>query len=111
MIKTLRDALKIKEIREKLLYTLLMIIIVRIGCQLPVPGVDRGYFASWFSQQTGDAFNFLDAFTGGSFLSMSLLALNITPYITSSIIMQLLTIAIPALEEMQKEGGEGHIRI
>ena len=111
MIKTLRDALKIKEIREKLLYTLLMIIIVRIGCQLPVPGVDRGYFASWFSQQTGDAFNFLDAFTGGSFLSMSLLALNITPYITSSIIMQLLTIAIPALEEMQKEGGEGRKKI
>ena len=111
MIKTLRDALKIKEIREKLLYTILMIIIVRIGCQLPVPGVDRSYFASWFSQQTGDAFNFLDAFTGGSFLSMSLLALNITPYITSSIIMQLLTIAIPALEEMQKEGGEGRKKI
>ncbi len=111
MIKTLRDALKIKEVREKLLYTLLMIIIIRIGCQLPVPGVDSSYFANWFAQQTGDAFNFLDAFTGGSFLSMSLLALNITPYITSSIIMQLLTIAIPALEEMQKEGGEGRKKI
>lgn len=111
MIKTLRDALKIKEIREKLLYTLLMLIIIRIGCQMPVPGVDRGYFANWFAQQTSDAFNFLDAFTGGSFLNMSLLALNITPYITSSIIMQLLTIAIPALEEMQKEGGEGRKKI
>ncbi len=111
MLKTFRDALKIKEIREKLLYTLLMIVIVRIGCQLPVPGVDRGYFATWFAQQTSDAFNFLDAFTGGSFTNMSLLALNITPYITSSIIMQLLTIAIPALEEMQKEGGEGRKKI
>jgi len=111
MFKTLRDAFKIKEIRTKLLYTLLMIIIIRIGCQMPVPGVDRGYFASWFASQTSDAFNFLDAFTGGSFLNMSLLALNITPYITSSIIMQLLTIAIPALEEMQKEGGEGRKKI
>ncbi|MCQ2520281.1 MAG: preprotein translocase subunit SecY [Lachnospiraceae bacterium] len=111
MIKTLRDALKIKEVREKLLFTLLMIIIVRIGCQMPVPGVNRSYFADWFAKQTSDAFNFLDAFTGGSFLNMSLLALNITPYITSSIIMQLLTIAIPALEEMQKEGGEGRKKI
>ncbi len=112
MLKTFRDALKIKEIRTKLLYTLLMIVIIRIGCQLPVPGVNREYFSEWFSQQTSsDAFNFLDAFTGGSFLNMSLLALNITPYITSSIIMQLLTIAIPALEEMQKEGGEGRKKI
>ncbi len=111
MIKTLRDALRIKEIREKLLYTLLMIIVIRIGCQMPVPGVNREYFSEWFAAQTSDAFNFLDAFTGGSFLNMSLLALNITPYITSSIIMQLLTIAIPALEEMQKEGGEGRKKI
>lgn len=109
MFKTVRDAFKIKEVRTKLLYTLLMIIIIRIGCQMPVPGIDRDYFSTWWSAQMGttDAFNFLNAFTGGSFLNMSLLALNITPYITSSIIMQLLTIAIPALEEMQKEGGEG----
>ena len=111
MFNKLRDALKIKEIRVKLLFTLLMIIIIRIGCQMPVPGVDPNYFRDWFNKQTSDAFNFLDAFTGGSFLNMSLLALNITPYITSSIIMQLLTIAIPALEEMQKEGGEGRKKI
>ncbi|MCQ2524722.1 MAG: preprotein translocase subunit SecY [Lachnospiraceae bacterium] len=111
MFRTVRDAFKIKEVRIKVLYTLLMIVIVRIGCQLPVPGVDRAYFKNWFAAQTSDAFNFLDAFTGGSFLNMSLLALNITPYITSSIIMQLLTIAIPSLEEMQKEGGEGRKKI
>lgn len=111
MFKKLRDAFKVKDIRTKVLFTLLMIIIIRIGCQMPVPGVDRNYFAQWFASQTSDAFNFLDAFTGGSFLNMSLLALNITPYITSSIIMQLLTIAIPALEEMQKEGGEGRKKI
>jgi len=111
MLKTLRDAFKVKEIREKLLFTFVMIIIVRIGCQMPVPGVDSKVFSSWFAQQLGDSASFLNAFTGGSFSSMSLLALNITPYITSSIIMQLLTIAIPALEEMQKEGGDGRKKI
>lgn len=88
-----------------------MLIVIRLGSQIPVPGVDRTYFANWFSQQTGDAFNFFDAFTGGSFLNMSVLALNITPYITSSIIMQLMTIAIPKLEEMQRDGAEGRKKI
>ena len=76
-----------------------------------VPGVDRTYFSRWFAAQTGDAFNFFDAFTGGSFLNMSLFALNITPYITSSIIIQLLTIAIPKLEEMQKDGEDGRKKL
>ena len=111
MLKTLQNAFKVKEIRKKLLYTLLMMVVIRLGCQLPVPGVDRNYFSSWFAQQTGDTFNFMDAFTGGSFLNMSIFALNITPYITSSIIMQLLTIAIPKLEEMQKEGEDGRKKI
>ena len=96
-----------KEIRQKLLYTLAMMVVIRIGSQLPAPGIDRTYFSNWFAAQTGDTFSFVDAFTGGSFLNMSVLALNITPYITSSIIIQLLTIAIPKLEEMQKEGEEG----
>ena len=88
-----------------------MLLVVRFGSQLPVPGVDRNYFANWFANQTGDAFNFFNAFTGGSFEKMSIFALNITPYITSSIIMQLLTIAIPKLEEMQKDGEEGRKKI
>lgn len=111
MLKTLQNAFKIKEIRNKLIFTFLMLIVIRLGSELPVPGVDRNYFSSWFAAQTGDAFNFLDAFTGGSFLNMSVFALNITPYITSSIIMQLLTIAIPKLEEMQKEGEDGRKKI
>lgn len=111
MLTTLKNALKIKEIRNKLLFTLGMLVVIRLGSQLPVPGVDRHYFSNWFAQQTGDAFNFFDAFTGGSFINMSILALNITPYITSSIIMQLLTIAIPKLEEMQKEGEDGRKKI
>ena len=103
MFDSIKNVFKVKEIRMKLLFTFLMMIVIRFGCQLPVPGVDRNYFADWFAQQTGDAFSFVDAFTGGSFLNMSILALNITPYITSSIIIQLLTIAIPKLEELQKE--------
>lgn len=111
MFKTLRNALKIEDIRKKLIFTFLMLVVVRFGSQLPIPGVNRDYFAQWFSQQNGDAFNFFDAFTGGSFTNMSLFALGITPYITSSIIMQLLTIAIPKLEEMQKDGEDGRKKI
>jgi preprotein translocase subunit SecY len=95
----------------KLLFTFLMMIVIRFGCQLPAPGVNRDYFAQWFAQQTGDAFSLVDAFTGGSFLNMSILALNITPYITSSIIIQLLMIAIPKLEEIQRDGEEGRKKI
>ena len=111
MLTTLKNAFKVKEIRQRVLYTLGMLVIIRLASQLPVPGVNRDYFANWFASQTGDAFNLFDAFTGGSFLSMSVIALNITPYITSSIIIQLLTIAIPKLEEMQKDGEEGRKKI
>ena len=111
MLTTLKNALKIKELRKKLLYTLGMLVVIRLGSQLPVPGVNRDYFSYWFSSQSSEAFNFFDAFTGGSFENMSIFALNITPYITSSIIMQLLTIAIPKLEEMQKDGEDGRKKI
>ncbi len=111
MFKTLQNAFKIKEIRTKLFFTFLMLIVIRLGSQLPVPGVNRDLFSSWFQNMMGDNFDFLSAFTGGSFEKMSLFALNITPYITSSIIMQLLTIAIPKLEEMQKEGEDGRKKI
>lgn len=109
MFKTFRNALKIKDIRTKLLYTFLCLVIVRVGCSLPVPGVNRDYFALWMASQTG--LGFLDTLTGGSFSQMSIFALNISPYITSSIIMQLLTIAIPKLEEMQKDGESGRKKI
>ncbi|SFA93284.1 protein translocase subunit secY/sec61 alpha [Acetitomaculum ruminis DSM 5522] len=107
MLNTLRGAFKVKEIRKRIFYTFVMLIIIRIGSQLPIPGVDRNYFSEWFANQSSDAFNFFDAITGGSFLNMSVMALSITPYITSSIIVQLLTIAIPKLEEIQKDGEQG----
>lgn len=111
MFKTLVNAFKIKEIRKKIFFTFMMLVVIRFGSQLPVPGINRTFFANWFAQQTSDAFNFFDAFTGGSFINMSVLALNITPYITSSIIMQLMTIAIPKLEEMQRDGADGRKKI
>ncbi len=111
MLKTLQNAFKVKDVRHRIFYVFMMLVVVRIGSQLPVPGVDSSYFQNWLSGQGGDAFNFLDAFTGGSFSQMSIFALSITPYITSSIIMQLLTIAIPKLEEMQRDGEDGRKKI
>ena len=111
MFTTLKNAFKIKEIRKKILFTLAMMVVIRFGSQLPVPGTNRDFFAVWFASQAGDVFNLFNAFTGGSFSSFSVLALSISPYITSSIIMQLLTIAIPKLEEMQKEGEDGRKKI
>ncbi len=111
MLETFRKAFQVKDIRNKIAYTFLMLIVIRIGSQLPTPGVNSNYIKEFFAQNTGEAFNLFNAFTGGSFEQMSVFALSITPYITSSIIMQLLTIAIPKLEEMQKEGEDGRKKI
>ena len=111
MLETFRKAFHIKDIRKKIGYTFLMLIVIRIGSRLPTPVVDSNYIQQFFAQNTGEAFNLFNAFTGGSFEQMSIFALSITPYITSSIIMQLLTIAIPKLEEMQKEGEDGRKKI
>ena len=111
MLETLRNAFKIKDIRNRIFYTLVMLVVIRIGSQLPLPGVNAEVIANWFANQGTDALNFFDAITGGSFEQMSVFALNITPYITSSIIMQLLTIAIPKLEEMQKDGEDRRKKI
>lgn len=111
MLTTLKNAFKIKELRDKILFTFAMLVVIRIGSQLPVPGVNSEYFKNWFAAQSDGAFSFFDAITGGSFINMSILALNISPYITSSIIIQLLTIAIPKLEEMQRDGEDGRKKI
>jgi len=109
MFETVRSAFKIKDLRKKILYTFLILVIVRIGCQLPVPGVDASVISEWFDQN--NSLDFFNQLTGGSFSQMSIFALNITPYITSSIILQLLTIAIPRLEELHKDGEEGRKKI
>lgn len=111
MFKTLREALKVKEIRKRLIFTFLMLVVVRFGSQLPVPGVNSSVVKELFASLNTDAFNLFNSFTGGSMENFSVFALSITPYITSSIIMQLLTIAIPRLEELQRDGEEGRKKI
>jgi preprotein translocase subunit SecY len=111
MFKTLQKAFKIEDVRNKLFYMFLMLVVIRIGSQLPIPGVDTSFISDLFAQQNNDAFGFLNSFTGSAFTNMSVFALSITPYITSSIIMQLLTIAIPKLEEMQRDGEDGRKKI
>ena len=111
MLTTLKNAFKIKELRNKILFTLGMLVVIRIGSQLPAPGINGEIFRKWFEQNTADSFSFFDAITGGSFSQMAVLALGINPYITSSIIMQLMTIAIPKLEELQNDGEDGRKKI
>ena len=103
MLKTVRQALHVPEIRSKLIFTLLMLVVFRIGSNIPVPGIDRTVLAQVFAGDTG----LLDLFSGGSFSQFTIFALSITPYITASIIIQLLTIAFPYFERLAKEGQEG----
>ncbi len=111
MFKTIRDAFRVDDIRKRIFYVILVLIIIRAGSQIPVPGVDSTFFAEFFKNSSNDAFNFLNAFTGGGFDNFSIFALSITPYITASIIVQLLTIAIPAFEEMHKDGEQGRRKL
>ena len=105
------SAFKNKQLRKKLLFTTLILIVVRFGSQLPIPEIDSAQISAYLKSTLGDSFNLLNSFTGGSFMQMSVFALSVTPYITSSIIMQLMTIVIPALEEMQKDGEDGRKRM
>ena len=105
------SAFKNKQLRKKLLFTTLILIVVRFGSQLPIPEIDSAQISAYLKSTLGDSFNLLNSFTGGSFMQMSVFALSVTPYIASSIIMQLMTIVIPALEEMQKDGEDGRKRM
>ena len=111
MLNSIQKAFKVKEVRERLLYTFMMLIVIRIGSCLPIPGVDASFLKEFFTNLQNSGMGFVNAITGGSFSNMSVFALSITPYITSSIIIQLLTIAIPKLEEMQREGEDGRKKI
>ncbi len=110
MFKTLQNALKIPDLRKKLAFTVLMLVIFRIGTAVPVPGMKVDVIKQMISQQAG-ILSFYDIVAGGAFSNFTIFALSITPYITSSIVMQLLTVAIPALEDMQKSGEEGRKKI
>lgn len=108
MFKTLVNAFKVKDIRNRIFFTLGILLVFRIGCTITIPGVDVATVQATLDTILGTEANaLLGMFSGGSLEQMSIFALNVTPYITSSIIMQLLTIAIPALEEMQRDGEDG----
>lgn len=110
MIKTIVHAWKIADIRKKIIFTLLMLVVFRLGASIPVPGIDRAVLEEVFSSGAG-LFALFDLFSGGAFSNFTIFALSITPYITASIILQLLTIAIPSLEAIAKEGTEGKKKI
>lgn len=108
MFKTLVNALKVKDIRTRILFTIFIMVVFRMGCVITIPGIDATAVQETLNNLLGAEGNaLLSVFSGGSLENMSILALNVSPYITSSIIIQLLTIAIPALEEMQHDGEDG----
>lgn len=109
MFSTLANAWKVPDIRKKILYTLMMLLIYRIGAHVPIPGVDVNFIAE---QVGGNVLGqYVDLFAGGALTRFSMFALGITPYITASIIMNLLTMALPPLERLSKEGPEGRKKI
>jgi len=110
VLHTLRNAWKIPDLKKRILFTLMMFAIFRLGTSIPVPGIDREILNQFFASD-GGLLNFFNFMSGGAFKNFTIFALSITPYITSSIIMQLLTIAIPKLEALAKEGEEGRKKI
>ena len=112
MLKTFVNAWKLPDLRKKMLFTLMIIVIYRIGCVLPVPFIDPKAISDWFSTETsGTMLQYLNILSGSAFSQATLFVLSVSPYITSSIVIQLLTIAIPALERLSKQGEEGKKKI
>ena len=109
MFETFRNAWKVEELRKRILYTLLILVIFRLGCAVPVPYVDASVLDAWFG--TGNMLDYLNMMSGSALSQCTLFALGVSPYINSSIIIQLLTVAIPALERLSKEGEEGRRKL
>ena len=106
MIQTIRNAWKIPELRKKIMFTIFALLIFRLGTAVPVPFVDKELLGNYLNSMSGTIFGMINAMSGGAFATATVFALGVQPYINSSIIIQLLTVAIPALERLQKEGGE-----
>lgn len=112
MFETLRNAWKIQDLRKKILFTLFIILIFRVGSSIPVPFLDPSKIAEWMiNQGSGNFLNYMDILSGGSLSKATLFAMSITPYINAQIIIQLLTFALPPLERLQKEGETGRKKI
>ncbi len=115
MASAVINIFKVPELRKKIIFTLIILIVYRIGCHIPIPGINvealNAYFEQAAKSSAGGLVNFFDLFAGGALKRFTIFALGIMPYISASIIMQLLTVVIPALERISKEGPEGHKKI
>ena len=117
MISSLANCFKIPELKKKILFTLGIIAVYRVGCYIPTPGVNGAVLAEFFEKinsttsSTGSIFGIMNMFSGGALEKLTVFSLGIMPYISSSIIMQLLTAVIPALEKLSKEGQAGYHKI
>ena len=111
MIQVLRNAWKIPDLRKKMLYTLLLLVVFRFGSFIPVPWLKTSVLKELVENSGNSIFGIMNTFSGGAFENATIFAMSITPYINASIIIQLLTVAIPALERLSKEGEEGRKKI
>ncbi|HTX54291.1 MAG TPA: preprotein translocase subunit SecY [Candidatus Baltobacteraceae bacterium] len=111
MIEQVRNIFRVPELKRRLLFTVALLIVYRIGAHVPTPGIDAHALALFFQQQGGNLLGFFDLFAGGALRRLSVFALGIMPYISASIILQLLAVVVPALEKLQKEGEQGRKKI
>ena len=110
MVGTLKSAFRVPELRKRMIFTLIIVLLYRIGSHIPVPGIDRAAFTDLI-RNFGQLGQMMDIISGGALTSVSIFALGVQPYINASIIIQLLTVAIPSLERMAKEGESGRKKI
>src|SRR5579872_4559592 len=110
-LEAFTNVFRVPDLRKRLLFALAMLAVYRLGGHIPIPGIDSHRFEEYIKQSQGSLFGFLDMFSGGQFRKLTIFALGIMPYITSSIILQLLTVVVPTLEKLQKEGELGRRKI
>ncbi len=111
MIGGFQNITKIPELKKKILFTLMMLVVYRVGCHIPTPGIDGAALSAFFGARQGTLFGLFDMFSGGALSKMSVMALGIMPYISASIILELMTVVVPYLEKLKKEGEQGRKKI
>ena len=111
MIGGFQNIPKIPELKKRILFTLMMLAVYRVGCHIPTPGIDGAALAAFFNARQGTLFGLFDMFSGGALSQMSVMALGIMPYISASIILELMTVVVPYLERLKKEGEQGRKKI
>ena len=111
MFKTIANAFKVKDVRKKIFITLLLLFIYRVGCWLPIPGFDIAKIGEDIQGNSYSIFSIMNMISGGALANCSVLALGVSPYITASIVIQLLTVAIPSLERLSRAGEDGRRKI